>query len=464
MNAAQNVFSSPELVTKTLKVQDIGAQRRLRLSTNFLAAMGWAADTRIQPVRVGDAIEIRRDLLGSHKVHQRAYRQRSNNPCETVIEFQDQALIRATIGVNHRFHVTMTADSIRLVGVPNRSAIIIDRFKRSRSWTAMAAMSGGLDILSLERAGFSVEALIEHRPQELRDKSARKEEVGALSAMALASPRRIFNESIYDFDASQLEHLFEEDPLVFAHFSPVCKGFSKCASESDKQRKIDNMESTLDMIVPVLNCIESAKPAALLVENVVPFGSSEACQILTLQLRRKGYFVTKMIIDPRDHGGVTSRKRCYLFASVFPGFEMSAPVAATESAWDITRRHLDSCRDVTNTSSAMKSISSGRGRYITEDKRCAPTILASQDRATKDAVRIKMADGRMLMPSVPLAAELMGVKDYPSDVLTSESSMEVLGNGVDVTSHEALMAAIKAHLEMNAPRRPVLRVANKKAH
>ncbi|KZN63325.1 DNA cytosine methyltransferase [Pseudoalteromonas luteoviolacea] len=452
----------PRKITKQLKFNTTSSGQRIVISSNFLQGLGWEVDDRIKASLNSDGIKIVKCSDGENKIHQRTYRLRSNNPHETVIQLSSQSMIKRFKGAtSDKFHVTMSRDIIQLKSLPNRTASIIDKFKRSRKMTSMVCMSGGVDASNLERNGFEISCLLEHRPQESRDKTD-KTEVTSIMASALSSPKILINESIYDYDMSNLESIFSDDPLMFMHLSPVCKSFSLAASPKDKQRKIESGESTLDMIVPIIDSIKIGQPTCVLVENVVPFSQSQACEILELQLNRMGYFVTKFIHNPIEHDGISTRQRCYIFASVFPDYTQPIATENSKSIWDIINKHIDDCIDVTEAKSVINGALSGRERVIKEGDKYSKTILASQSRGTKDALRI-LKSGRYYKPSLKLCAEIMGLRDFPTDLVSLESAFEVIGNGVDIPSHEAIIESIVEHLKLNAGNKPLIKLAKQVA-
>lgn len=456
--ALSTICNAPELVTKQLKLNTVKDKQKIRISSNFLAMMGWKADERIQPVVTKDSVTFKRDIFGDLKVHQRTYKHRSNNPQETVIELANQKIISELMGVNTHFHASMTPNEIVIKAIKNRAFSIIDRFKKNPKMTSCVMMSAGLDATSLEHNGFEISVLADYRPNEKRD-TTDKTETAALMATALTSPKRVFNESIYDLNMDNLERVFRDDPLMLMVMSPVCKSFSAMATNADKQEKINNLESTLDMIIPCLEAVKATNPACVLIEQVVAFADNPVCHALELNLRRIGYNVHKKIIDPLAHGGLSSRKRCYIVATVFEHFEFPEPQPFTGNVWPLINKHFGDCKDATDLSSVKKSLLNGRARIISEDKTFSPTIMASQSRGTKDAVRFEK-DGRIYNPSLGLCADIMGVKDFPLDLLSGESSYETLGNGVDCPSHSRLVAKIVEHLQANS-KKPLIQLTKR---
>lgn len=157
-------FHVPSVITKQLKMNSVqDGRRRIRISSNFIRLMGFEPGQRIEAVpSIAGGFDVRPAEQGSAKVHQRTYnRARSNNPCESVIEFASSSLINSSFPpTTERFHVTMRQGQLRVRPIPNRVFSITRRF------------TGGVDIHCLSQAGFKSDVVLEYRPPEARDVAA----------------------------------------------------------------------------------------------------------------------------------------------------------------------------------------------------------------------------------------------------------------------------------------------------
>lgn len=447
--------SVPDVVTKNL---GFSFGRKVRLSTNFLPMMGFESHSRvlIEPHEKNQGFSVVPAENGTHKVYSRRYRKgRSNNPMEAILEFGGKELINTQFpSYTNRFHVEMRRGRVSFRPLVNRAAKIHNRFKKSNPFTTFCGLTGGVDIHCLESLGFETTAVLEYRPVEARDASRVSDlsEVNALNTLVNGKPKILMNEDIYHVELEQLERLLETvPPLGFMHFSIQCDDFSGCKSKKAKQESVEKLDSTIDMIVPLLEQVKLIEPAALLVENVPGFSNSQSCQILTLQLKRMGYYVTMKNLNAREHGGIQTRKRCYLFASVAPGFEMpEGAVKSSHSIWPLIEPHLHECRDITDTQLIKSRASSKRNMpdFIDKDSVECSTILKSQDRV-KDAVFIKH-QGRILKPTNKIIQSLLSIPEsFSASWAAKEQETEILGQSIDYAMHHRILGSIYEHLNQN---------------
>lgn len=80
-----------------------------------------------------------------------------------------------------------------------------------------------------------------------------------------------------------------------------------------------------DMVYWALRAVEATNPHTILIENVQDFLKSSAFHILHNVLSRLGYNVDGRIVDPLDHGALTSRKRAVVIARTGRPVEWPAP-------------------------------------------------------------------------------------------------------------------------------------------
>jgi DNA (cytosine-5)-methyltransferase 1 len=196
--------------------------------------------------------------------------------------------------------------------------------------------------------------------------------------------------------------------------------------------------------------IETVNPATVIIENVVGFAGSSAGELLRIKLRKWGYHVTEAVLDARQYKGITSRKRYYMVASVWPGFSMpEAEQPVVKSIWPMIERHLDTCRDITHTSTVHLGVETGRARLITRESTSAPTVTKSQARQAKDSVVIS-DNGRYYLPSEELLRELNGFpKDVNLNSVSSTIASEIIGQSIEYPMHHQLMMRVRDHIALN---------------
>lgn len=449
-----NVFV-PEVITKQLKQSVLpSGHKRIRLSSNFLPLLGFnpGVRTHVEALGVNEGIKISYDAQGATKVYQRTYTQRKNNPLEAQLDIQNQSIINYAIpDFSDKLHFTMQKGSIIIKPLYQSTLLIRNRIKNAANkLNSFVAMSAGVDCACLQAAGFAIQSLLEYRPKEKRDNQDLSE-TGALNAISNVSTKNLFNEDITKIDWKIVEQIIKADEqIALLHLSIPCTDHSNAKANSLKQKAIDSLDTTIDMVYDSLRLVETVKPCVVLIENVVPFSNSWAAELVRLKLQRWGYHLTEQVLDAREHNGLTSRKRFYLVASIWPGFEMPAQQPARTDLWNIVEKHLDNCRDVSQTSTLYKGIECGRSRIITKDSHFSPTVLKTQNRQTKDAIYIEK-DGKYYFPSEELLKALNTIPgDFNMNSVSSTIASEIIGQSIDFNMHHALSMSIKDHILRNS--------------
>jgi DNA (cytosine-5)-methyltransferase 1 len=324
----------------------------------------------------------------------------------------------------------------------------------------MVAMTSGIDVRCLQDSGFSVQSILEYRPQEARD-SRDLTESGVMTVLANGRPRFVFNEDISTINWGRVRSVLDQaPPMAVLHASLQCDDFSTAKSRSLKQRSLDDLTTSADLVFDALRMIETVAPAVAIFEQVPGFSDAPEGSLLKTKLRKWGYNVTEQILRGDDFGGKTRRSRMYLVASVFPGFEMPAPAERRSNRlWDDIAPFLECCRDVSHTKSLLDGIANGRARLITPASLCSPTILKSQQRQVKDSVYIEMPDGRYLLPSLELLQFLNGIpSSFSFDSVAGEQCAEQIGQSIDFPMHEAVCKAVHRHIGANVGRHSVVTI------
>lgn len=447
----------PELVTKTLKVlsspqSDGSVRRKLRLSSNLLPLLGYQPGARFDAKQLGAGagIELQFKPDGGNKIHCREYARMRARPLEAQIDLQNQKLLDAAIPSYTEavsWHLTPNG-RITIKPLANR-AFSIGRSLRQRRAAdrleAFVALTSGVDVALMEAEGFRVIAALDWRPNEARDKTD-KTETGALNTTANSQHLRfLFNEDVFAANWAQIRGQVGTVPVM--HCSPQCDDFSPLKTHQARQASIDNMSSVVDMVVPVLRGIEEMQPAVCVIENVPAFLAAQAGQILCLQLRRMGYHVSAEILDAPDYGGLTSRKRAFIVASVFPGFTF--PAMQARNAIPIHQylaSHLGRLRDISHTSTMQKALDCGRARLITPESTIAPTLTKSQPRQAKDSLVVRTDDNRYLFVDGPASKSLMGLEAIDTGLVSTEIEAEIIGQSVEGPMHSALMRQVREHI------------------
>lgn len=446
----------PKVATKQLKLQNCNTGRKLVVSTNWLPLFGFESNSRVKEHLIGKGKGIRislvdKDETNSKKVYTRSYNSRRNNPLETMLDIRSQTLINDAFPEDtETVHIQFTYGEILITPMCNRKAAAIKQFKKSNN-ECFVACSSGVDAVSMVKKGFKIETLLEYRPNEKRDKNDMTE-TGALNAIANVEVNHLINEDIMNLDIERIAKLCSKSNYTNATFSIQCDEFSNVKANSLKDSALDDGSSSLDMVIDAINIIGKFNFPTVLVENVPNFFTSDAGKILMARLNRLGYKTFWDKFDAREFGGLTSRVRGYLFATMLPGnFEMPKPTNKNETPiWELLnfdeRIASGELRDVTHTNSLQDGLKTGRARLITRKSLFSGTILKSQNRQAKDSQFIyDEVNEKYYFTSNELLSELMNIEmDFSAVGGTIES--EIIGQSIEVPLHDALLDSINQHI------------------
>ncbi|WP_152633260.1 DNA cytosine methyltransferase [Aliarcobacter butzleri] len=446
----------PKTATKQLKLQNCNAGRKLVVSTNWLVLFGFEANTRVKEELIGKGKGIKislvdKDEANSKKVYTREYKSRRNNPIETMLDIRSQTLITQAFPEDtETVHIQFTYGEVLITPMCNRKAAAIKQFKKSNN-ECFVACSSGVDATSMVKKGFQITTLLEYRPNEGRDK-VDMTETGAINALANVEVKHLINEDIMNLDLEKISKLCSKSNYTNATFSIQCNEFSNVKANSLKDISLENGTSSLDMVIDAINIISKFNFPTILIENVYGFFTSDAGKILIARLNRLGYKTYYDKFDARDYGGLTSRVRGYLFATMLPSdFEMPQPTKRNDiPIWEML--HFDDrilsgeLRDVTHTNSLQEGLKTGRARLIKRDSLSSPTVLKTNSRQNKDSIYIfDDMTNRYYFASNKLLAELMGIKMNFNAVSTVVEG-EIIGQSIEIPLHEQLLDSINSHI------------------
>lgn len=89
---------------------------------------------------------------------------------------------------------------------------------------------------------------------------------------------------------------------------PPCQGFSTLGKQNPEDRRNQ-------LCLELIRWVVAAKPRVVVVENVAPFLTSRACQLLVKQLILRGYTVHRIILNAVAFGVPQRRRRAFVVAS-----------------------------------------------------------------------------------------------------------------------------------------------------
>lgn len=446
----------PEIATKQLRFRQSAGRRVLTISTNLLTLFDFAKGDAVTEKSLGPGrglvIERVYDLFAQpkhKKVYARSYKRRRNNPIEHLVEVSSQQLIEDSFPAGcTRVHIEFERGRITVTPL----ATVEERAKANAAAadpsSTFAALTSGVDLLSLRQEGFNISAVLEWRPPEARDKNDLTE-TGALAALSNSGPlRALFNEDITACVLDRIAAAMVKAPVMLLHASPQCDDHSPLKAKSLKDRDEEQGSSSADMILDILGLVEKLAPPLVLLENVPGMIGSAAYEVASLRLRRWGYRRHEHVGDARDYGGLTSRKRAYvLFTQLEAEFAFEEPTHEREkNAWAAVKPFLEECRNVSTSKSIRDGKACGRLRTVTPTSKSIPTPVKSQYRMAKDSLVIEPEEGKYLFPNEALLKHVLGIDDVDLSAVSETIASEIIGQSIDMPHHQMVLRSVRRHI------------------
>lgn len=453
----------PEVATKQLKLRTCNGKRRVTLSSNWLVAFGFDGSKKVVETPLGEGKGISVRLAGENdaktkKVYSRTYKSRSANPLnpvagrkERLIEISSQHHINFALGPECMFvHITFRQGEVLFQPIIKEQYELLQRVDSNTKINTLVAMTGGVDCHALECNNFSVDTVLSFRPQDKRDNSDYTE-FDCMSVLVNSSPRVLVNEDIYQINPEKLAELIGDTPITVGHFSLTCEEFSNLKNNKSKMKALEELDSTVDMFIPMLNILKRIKFPVLVIENVEGFINSASNDILTLQLKRLGYKVSQGVFKANELGGNSLRKRMYLIASTLDApIDLPKP-EKIESAnvWEnIILPHWNEIEemDVTDTKVIKDALSTGRARIISESKGFSPTLARSQSQCPKDAV-ICERSGRYYRLPVSVQKAINNIPEsFDLEWAPLDKASQIIGQSICYSMHDKIMKCVRKHI------------------
>ncbi|WP_210467365.1 DNA cytosine methyltransferase [Vibrio crassostreae] len=465
--APDNVF------TKRLKITKYSdGRRKVQLSSNILAMIGFEKGTKVVEQNLGWGfgymvhLSEQMPLIRNVKrIYSREYKTKRNNPFELTFETTSKAILNSIPDDCDYVHVTLSQGKMRFLPLINKVGLRLKNMMQSKDpFSIFSACTSGIDAHAAASEGFTVDHILEYRPNEKRDKNRDLSETGALSVLANLDVKNVFNEDIEKVDVDILDAYYRINPSSLFTISLQCCEFSSLKSKKSREMSFDEGTSTLDMAYDGLRIIDKLQPPAILMEQVEGFVGSDIFKMWDLRLRKWGYRTFYKVIDARDHGGLSPRKRLFHFATTLP-VSFDFPEEMQRNVEPIWNHHIDKylgepratvergkkhlylgeLRDVTHSESIRKGDECGRLRVVDQSSIHFPALTKSQRRMAKDSLYIKYKD-RYLMPSLELEAEIMGLPlDFNLSINNQDTTSEILGQAVDWPVYKSIIQKVKQH-------------------
>jgi len=453
----------PDVASKRLAITCYSdGRRKVQISSNLLDMFGFSQGTKVVERTLdsgGYMVELAENSCLPNKVkkiYRREYKTRKSNPFETVFETTSKAILKSIPISSTHVHVTMMYGRLIVKDVIDKVAKRLNKFMTSNNpLTTFSMCSSGVDAAAAQSVGMDIVSALDWRPSEKRDHQDFTES-GMLSFLAnIKGIKHFFNEDIYDVSSKYIKHVTSKSPSNLLTVSLQCDDFTGVKNSKAKTDSLVDLSSTLDMCIPILNCIRELQFPMILMENVCQFGSSDIGKLWDLHLRRMGYFTFSKNIDCRDHEGNSSRKRLFHFATSLPvPFEWPQETQrSTVPFWDrYIKGNEERFRDVSHSKSIQKGKETGRLRIIDRIKPHSPTPLKSQLRMCKDSVVIEGQDGKILFPDEALLKDLMTIpQSFNLNVVTSTLASEIIGQAVDYKLYQEIIKSVKDHIGLARP-------------
>lgn len=461
----------PDIATKQLKLRRNEDRKIVTLSSNWLTLFQIDGSKRVVEESMGSGKGIRVRLANdddidqgvrTKKVYERTYTRRSANPIndsarrkELQVEIASQKLINDSLGADCEYvHITFKQGELLFVPMMRQKYELLQSIKGDDKINTLVALTGGVDCAVLEDSGFNVSAALEFRPQEKRDNTDYTE-MTSMSVLVNSKPSVLINEDIYTLNVSKLAGIVRGLKLTVGHFSIQCDDFSPVKTKKQKKTSVEDMSSTIDMIIPVLDIITQLALPVVVIENVPNFMNSMANDIFTMQLRRRGFKIHQEIFDATQHGGNTTRKRMYMVATALDA-EFNFPVAIedpSKSVWDeIIVPNFEEImkRDVTDNKVIKDAFTTGRVRTIEEGKQFAPTLLKAQGQDSKDAVIVSHNDRAYRLP-VNVQKQLNCIPEsFDLNWAPVDKAAQIIGQSICCSLHHRIMESVKNHIHAAA--------------
>lgn len=482
-NTKEISVNIPDVATKQLQIQTLGDKRRVTLSSNWLMVFGFDGKRVIEEslgknkgIRVRIASEEEIAAGKSKKVYERTYNGRSANPLnpvakrkERLVQIASQTLINESLGDSTHVHITFKYGVLTFLPVTEQQFHELKELDPKEQISTLVGMTGGVDCHVLEKSGFRIDTVIEYRPEEKRD-TTDYTEMTSISTLINSKPRVLINEDIYKLDQNRLADIVGNAPISVGHFSIQCDDFSTLKTLKDKKKSVVELSSTLDMFIPMLSVLDCLKIPVLVIENVPGFMSSPINDVLQLQLMRRGYNVHQQVFDAREHGGLTSRKRMYLVATMLESeFSFPEPKPYSRNVWEeviLPNLSLIMEKDVTENKVVKDSIKMERARVISASKPYAPTLTKAQGQDTKDAVVVEH-EGRIYRLPVSVQEELNCIPEtFNLDWAPVDKAAQIIGQSICCSLHEDIMTSVKNHIrkeQYSAGERSILNIKDLEA-
>lgn len=288
----------------------------------------------------------------------------------------------------------------------------------------------------LDKAGLpSTAAMINEIRPELLEHSESHSGVWGQDTIPVAAPMQEFA-----FDESAMRHVPRMDLM---EIGLPCSGASVAGRAKRGTAKPEDHPEVGHLVVAALVIVSKANPAALILENVIPYASSASASILRNQLRDMGYVTHETILRGEAFSALEHRDR-WCMVAVTEGMHFDWDMLQLPEKRNLTLSDImDEIADDDPSWSEMTGLKAKQERDMAAGKGFRMQVVTGDDTRiptlTKGIAKNRSTDPKFQHPNnpdllrMPTPAEHARVKQFPPSIvegLSKTLAHEVLGQAV----------------------------------
>lgn len=422
---------------KLISFQKLGENRqtpRLWLESRRLAHLGFSAGTPFSIEPRTNGIRLRPAVLSSNHVSKRiaGFRERP------IIDVANRSLLSPLDGFSE---IKVTAAYKRIDVTPSaRGFHIRRRLAAGPPFRTIEVFCGGgtLSAAIATSRDFNLVAGVEVAPKYA-------------DVWQQAHPKAI----LFQADI-RLVHATELPPHEILVASIPCTSHSTLGRAKKSLAGKPELGDTGDLYLCVAQIVAHHLPLACVFENVPAFRNSLACLSLVHHLKRTGYSICEIIVDPwREWNEPQDRKRWIMVATLKAGFQIRSPqipFAGTVSDWldapsdsdhHEAERIIGSIEALRRHNKRHAKLGHGFGfTTINRDSTRVPTIVRSYHKVNTGPF-VETVHGLRLLHK----AEVERLMGCTIDCAHYATAIEILGQGVQTRVFREILFQLAAFLK-----------------
>lgn len=404
-----------------------GETPRITLETKRLQDTCFTAGQKITIKYIKDKITVILDVEGVRQITSRHGRQVLDIKSKDIQKaFNDISLVKIIVG-SSSIEITPLKEALE----QKRARDKIQTDKDSYDVVDMFCSGGTLAKCFYDNKKFNILAGIDYDDKKLANYQANFPDA-----------------EIWCGDISNVDWDRYKDAEI-VDLTPSCRPFTEINKTGKKNEHAKEGDNTAHALIG----IEKIRPAVILLEEVPAYQNSYSYLILKNVLQKMGYCIAEKILNAKDFGSLSYRKRFCMVASIKEGFSFLPikPFSAKtvkdileipyeEREWKQLSKH-----------EAWEKTQVGKGRNFKMDLIDENSISVRHpttryyDRQTSSFLINKNGRKDFLTPR-----ELARVADLPDDFILPENKKDavaIIGDGVVYSVFSYVVECIKIHLE-----------------